>query len=37
MAKKTYQEQMRHAYPDHPIIKSIVPDMIKTWIKSFYG
>jgi len=31
MAKKTYQEQMRHSYPDHPIRKPIAPDMIKTW------
>jgi len=31
MAKKTYQEQMRHSYPNHPIIKPIAPDMVKTW------
>lgn len=31
MAKKSYQEQMRHSYPNHPIIKPIVPDMVKTW------
>ncbi len=31
MAKKTYQEQMRYSYPNHPIIKPIAPDMVKTW------
>jgi len=31
MAPKTYQEQMRYSYPNHPIIKPIAPDMIKTW------
>lgn len=31
MPKKTYQEQMRHSYLDHPIIKPIAPDMVKTW------
>lgn len=31
MPKKTYQEQMRHSYPAHPIIKPIAPDMLKTW------
>jgi len=31
MPKKTYQEQMLHSYPDHPIIKPIPPDMVKTW------
>ncbi len=31
MAKKTYQEQMRSSYPDHPTIKPIAPDMVKTW------
>ena len=29
--KKTYQEQMRNSYPNHPIIKPIVPSMVKTW------
>ena len=31
MAKKTYQEQMRHSYPKHPIIKPIAPDMVKSF------
>jgi len=31
MAKKTYQEQMRNSYPEHPIIKPIPASMIKTW------
>ena len=31
MSKKTYQEQMRYSYPEHPIIKPIAPSMIKTW------
>ena len=31
MPKKTYQEQMRNSYPNHPIIKPIAPDMVKTW------
>ena len=31
MPKKTYQEQMRNSYPNHPIIKAIPPSMVKTW------
>ena len=31
MAKKTYQEQMHHSYPDHPIVKPIPDSMVKTW------
>jgi len=31
MAKKTYQEQMRHSYPDYPIVKPIPAPMVKTW------
>ena len=31
MAKKTYQEQMRHSYPDYPIVKPIPDSMVKTW------
>ena len=31
MSKKTYQEQMRNSYPEHPIIKPIAPSMVKTW------
>ncbi len=31
MAKKSYQEQMRDSYPNHPIIKQIPLDMVKTW------
>ena len=31
MAKKSYQEQMRNSYPNHPIIKPIPPSMAKTW------
>jgi len=31
MPTKTYQEQMRNSYPNHPIIKPIAPDMVKTW------
>ena len=31
MPKKTYQEQMRYSYPNHPIVKPIAPDMVKTW------
>lgn len=31
MAKKTYQEQIRYSYPNHPIIKPIAPCMVKTW------
>ncbi len=31
MPKKTYQEQMRNSYPNHPIIKPIAPDMVKIW------
>jgi len=31
MAKKTYQEQMRNSYPEHPIVKPIPPSMVKTW------
>ncbi len=31
MPKKTYQEQMRHSYPKHPIIKPIAPDMVKSF------
>ena len=31
MPKKTYQGQMRHSYPKHPIIKPIPPSMVKTW------
>lgn len=31
MPKKTYQEQMRNSYPEHPIIKPIPENMNKTW------
>ena len=31
MPKKTYQEQMRNSYPEHPIIKPIPENMKKTW------
>jgi len=31
MPKKTYQEQMRNSYPNHPIIKPIALDMVKIW------
>jgi len=31
MPKKTYQEQMRNSYSNHPIIKPIPPSMVKTW------
>ncbi len=31
MAKKTYQDQMHYSYPNHPIIKPIAPNMVKTW------
>ncbi len=31
MAKKTYQEQMHHSYPDYPIIKPIPASMVKSW------
>ena len=31
MAKKSYQEQMRNSYPNHPIIKPIPPSMLKSW------
>jgi len=31
MPKKTYQEQMRHSYPDYPIVKPIPDSMVKTW------
>ena len=31
MPKKTYQEQMRNSYPNHPIVKPIPPSMVKSW------
>ena len=31
MPKKTYQEQMRHSYPDYPIVKPIPAPMVRTW------
>jgi len=31
MAKKTYQEQMRHSYSAYPKIKAIPPSMVKVW------
>ncbi|MCF6245296.1 MAG: MGMT family protein [Sulfurovum sp.] len=31
MAKKTYQEQMHHSYPDYPIVKPIPASMVKSW------
>ena len=31
MAKKPYQEQMRHSYSDYPIVKPIPDSMVKTW------
>jgi len=31
MPKKTYQEQMKHSYPNYPIVKPIPDSMVKTW------